>query len=50
MLIMESGELVKCWSYGEFRKNFHIIPLKPLNEPELNFVLERLICWHLNTK
>lgn len=50
MLIMENTELDKCWSYGEFRKNFHVVPIKPLTEAELNYVLEKLISWHLNTK
>ncbi|KAI6176567.1 hypothetical protein M3Y97_00812100 [Aphelenchoides bicaudatus] len=50
MLVMENEELDKCWAYGEFRKNFHVIPIIPLSEPELNYILERLICWHLNTK
>jgi hypothetical protein len=47
---MNVTELERCWSYGEFRRNFHIIPVKPLNESELNFVLEKLISWHLSTK
>ncbi|KAI6187726.1 Dynein heavy chain, cytoplasmic [Aphelenchoides besseyi] len=50
ILIMESGELEKCWAHGQFRRNFHIIPIRPLSAGSLSYIMEQLICWHLNTK
>ncbi|KAI6241729.1 Dynein heavy chain, cytoplasmic [Aphelenchoides fujianensis] len=50
ILIMETGELEKCWAYGQFRRGFQVIPMRSLSVGSLSYIFEQLIGWHLNTK